>query len=119
MNPKRFIVELGWGVDMHGQDATKAACRAVQDAISRSCLCGLMEILDIKDLNAIEVEIAVAVPWPEQVDKEAVAQVVPIGKKTVKVVPGGMLAPGIFLSERGDRTDQMVIANAAVTVLVP
>ena len=35
---KRFIVEIGTGIDIHGEDATKAACRAVKDAVSRSCL---------------------------------------------------------------------------------
>ena len=37
MQTKRFVVEIGSGVDLHGEDVTKAACRAVKDAISRSC----------------------------------------------------------------------------------
>jgi uncharacterized protein (TIGR02058 family) len=55
MGTKRFIVEIGSGADLHGEDVTKAACRAVKDAISRSCLCGLVEILAIEDLKAIQV----------------------------------------------------------------
>ena len=35
MGTKRFIVEIGTGVDLHGEDVTKAACRAVKDAISK------------------------------------------------------------------------------------
>ena len=35
---KRFIVELGMGTDLHGGDVTKAAKRAVRDAVSKSCL---------------------------------------------------------------------------------
>ena len=37
----RYIIEFGMGTDFHGQDVTKAACKAVKDAVSRSCLCGL------------------------------------------------------------------------------
>ena len=40
---QRYIVELGTGADLHGADMTKAARRAVKDAISRSCLCGLVD----------------------------------------------------------------------------
>ncbi len=29
----RLILEMGMGNDLYGQDYTKAACRAVQDAI--------------------------------------------------------------------------------------
>ena len=47
---KRFIVEIGTGIDIHGENATKAACRAVKDAVSRSCLCGLLEILELQNL---------------------------------------------------------------------
>ena len=64
MASKRFIVEIGTGIDLHGENATKAACRAVRDAVSRSCLCGIVEVLGIQDLNALDVEIVVAVPRP-------------------------------------------------------
>ena len=67
MAAKRFIVEIGSGIDIHGEDATKAACRAVKDAISRSCLCGIVEIMGIHDLNSVDVEIVVAVPRPQDV----------------------------------------------------
>ena len=45
---RRFIVELGMGSDLHGGDVTKAAMRAVRDAVSRSCLCGLFEVAGLK-----------------------------------------------------------------------
>lgn len=31
---KRYVVEFGYGVDLHGQDVNKAAQKAVKDAIS-------------------------------------------------------------------------------------
>jgi uncharacterized protein (TIGR02058 family) len=115
---QRFIVEWGTGADLHGQDATKAACRAVQDAISRSCLCGLLEILRLRDLNAMRVDVLVAVPMPEQVQVDAVLSVIPFGRKTLQVVSGGMRAPGLYQPELGDRSPDIIVANAAVTVWV-
>ena len=44
---KKFIVEFGMGTDFHGQDVTKAARKAVRDAVSRSCLCGLEDVLGL------------------------------------------------------------------------
>ena len=32
MTRKRFIVELGTGADLHGEDVTEAACRAADEA---------------------------------------------------------------------------------------
>ena len=59
---KRFIVEIGTGIDLHGENVTKAACRAVKDAVSRSCLCGLLEIMGLKNFEDVAVEIQVASP---------------------------------------------------------
>lgn len=118
MAERRFIVEWGTGADLHGQDATKAALRAVQDAISRSCLCGLLEILHLQDLNDMRVEVLVAVPTPEQVQADVVLSVIPFGRKTLQAVPGGMRAPGLYQPELGDQSPDMIIANAAVTIWV-
>ena len=65
----RFIIELGMGADLHGQDVTKAAKKAVEDAISMSCLCGLREVLGIGNLNdGVYVHVTVAVSRPDEVD---------------------------------------------------
>jgi len=119
MGNKRFIVEIGTGADLHGEDVTKAACRAVNDAVSRSCLCGLVEILGVQDLEAVLVDIQIACPNPDQVDPERVRAVVPIGKKTVRAVEGGMRARGLCVSHFAPDCDQIVVANAAVTVFMP
>lgn len=118
MARKRFIVELGMGADLHGRDVTKAACRAVRDAVSRSCLCGLLEILGMDDLDQVHVDILVACPDPEAVAAEAVAAQVPIGTKTVRAVAGGMEAPGLCVDRFASGCDTIVVANAAVTVFV-
>lgn len=118
MAGKRFIVEIGTGVDLHGEDVTKAACRAVKDAVSRSCLCGLAEIVGIQDLQAVEVEILVAVPRPEKVDLSQVMAQVPIGNKTAHAVEGGLMVKGLCVAQFASGCDQIVVANAAVTVSV-
>jgi uncharacterized protein (TIGR02058 family) len=116
---KRFIIEVGMGVDQHGQDNTRAAEKAVQDAIHRSCLCGLREVAGLKDSQDMIVEVLIGCPNPESVDKERVLKVLPLGKKTIEVRKGGLSGKTIFLPELGDKTDEMIVANAMVTVYVP
>jgi uncharacterized protein (TIGR02058 family) len=118
METKRFVVEIGTGADLHGEDVTKAACRAVKDAISKSCLCGLVEILGIKDLQAIRVDIQVACPEPEEVNLEKVKAIVPIGQKTARALMGGMTARGLCVPDFGPDCDRIIVANAAVTVFI-
>lgn len=115
---KRFIVEIGTGIDIHGEDVTKAACRAVKDAVSRSCLCGLLEILELQNLEDVFVDILVASPNPEQVDLEQVMTEVPIGRKAARAVEGGMTAQGLCVPQFASDCDQIVVANAAVTLYI-
>jgi uncharacterized protein (TIGR02058 family) len=118
METKRFVVEIGTGTDLHGEDVTKAASRAVKDAISKSCLCGLVEILGIKDLQAVQVDIQVACPKPDDVNLEQVKSIVPIGQKTARAVEGGMTARGLCVPDFTPDCDQIVVANAALTVSI-
>jgi len=115
---KRYAVEIGMGIDQHGQDYTSSACKAVKDAISRSCLVGLVEILKVEDLSELLIEVKVASPKPAEVDTDAVADCLPFGKKKVEVVEGGITLPGILLEDFGDRTDELVVSNAGVIVWV-
>ena len=48
---KRYLVEFGTGVDLHGMDVMEAARRAVRDAVSQCCMCGLVDLLGISDLE--------------------------------------------------------------------
>ena len=115
---RRFIVEIGTGIDIHGENVTKAACRAVRDAVSRSCLCGLLEICELQNLEDVQVDILVATPNPTQVDLNAVMAEVPIGHKTAQAVEGGMSAQGLCVPRFAPQCDQIVVANAAVTVFL-
>ena len=90
MAKRRFIVETGSGVDLHGEDVTVAACRAIQDAISGICLCGLQEILELKTSDQVAVEILIASPMPDEVDLDKVKKLVPMRCSDIKSVQGGM-----------------------------
>jgi len=116
---RRFVIEVGMGVDQHGQDNTRAAEKAVQDAIHRSCLCGLREVAGLKDPSDMVVDVLIGCPNPESVDKERVLRVLPFGQKKIQVRPGGLLGKTLFQPELGDRTDELIVANAIVTVYVP
>jgi uncharacterized protein (TIGR02058 family) len=117
-NLKRFIVEIGTGIDLHGENVTKAACRAVKDAVSRSCLCGLLEIVKLQKLDDVRVEILVASPKPQEVDLEQVMAEVPIGRKTARAVEGGLTAQGLCVAQFAPKCDQIVVVNTAITVYV-
>ena len=77
----RCITEMGMGVDVHGKDATKAAKRAVSDAIRHSSL-GFFRMLG-KTANDMFVDVTIGVPNPEAVDTAAVAKELPYGTVTV------------------------------------
>lgn len=115
---KRYIVEFGMGVDLHGMDVTKAATKAVKDAISHGCLCGLNDILELKNpAEAMKVKVQVGTPFPEKVDAAAVAKMVPFGETEVEIREGGMSAKGLEVKSLGDG-DTMVMAIAVLTVYV-
>lgn len=117
-NYRRFIIEFGMGLDQHGQNPTSAACKAVKDAIANSCLAGVIEIARLRDVNEMRVEMHIACPHPERVDREKVLASLPFGQKELFLSEGGMVAHGLFQPELGDLTDEAFIANAAIVVWV-
>lgn len=115
---KRYIVEFGVGADLHGMDVTKAAKKAVKDAISHSCLSGITEVLGITDpASKMRIELKIAAPFPEKVDADSVAATVPFGQVTTEVVEGGMTVRGLHVDALGEG-DQITLVNAALTVYV-
>jgi uncharacterized protein (TIGR02058 family) len=115
---KRLIIEMGMGVDQHGQDPTIAAARAVRNAIAHNALPGVWEVAGLSHPNQMIVEVKVAVPYPEQVKEEEVLAVLPFGQKTLTIETGGMVVEGRAIAELDDKNDEMLVAVAAVTVLV-
>lgn len=115
---KCFIIEMGMGIDQHGQEPTVACARAVRNAIAHNALLGVWEVAGLSDPNQMIVEVKVAVPYPEQVRSEEVLAVLPFGSKTLIVEPGGMVMAGRAIASLNDKNDEMLIAVAAVSVFV-
>ena len=108
MSARRVILELGHGNDLHGGDYTKAALRAVQDALHHSSL-AMLRSLRVEP-SAMLVDVTIGVQRPEAVDAERVRASLPHGVVTVRVVRGGLDVP----DEEG--RDPAVIASAAIAV---
>jgi uncharacterized protein (TIGR02058 family) len=108
MTLKRVILEMGTGNDLHGGDYTKAAIRAVEDAIHHSSLT-MIRTLGV-ERDTVRVDVTIGVQRPGEVDAEAVQATLPVGQVTVNVVEGGLDIPD---DEVGDLA---VIASAAVAV---
>ncbi|MCC1493173.1 Lin0512 family protein [Cognatishimia sp. F0-27] len=88
MTLKRFATEFGMGVDLRGQDHTKAAIRAVKDALHRNSLT-VAHALG-KDPSEMVVRCTIGVAEPDAVDTAAVAAVFPYGDITVEAEKGGL-----------------------------
>lgn len=96
------------GVDVHGRDFTKAAKRAVSDALRHSSLSFFGPAG--KSHHDMNIEVMIGVSEPGAVDTGAVAAEVPFGTVAVTVQQGGLYVP----PPSGD--DGIAIANAAILV---
>ena len=92
MSAKPYVLEFGMGVDVHGQDSTTAACRAVSDAIRHSSLPFFREVRERG--GRMLVDVTVGVPDPASVDVDRVRRELPHGEVTVRAVAGGLRVPG-------------------------
>ncbi len=108
MTARRVILEMGAGNDLHGGDYTKAALRAVQDALHHSSLT-MLRSLQV-DPKTMLVDVTIGVQRPDRVDAERVRASLPHGIVTVQVVKGGLDVPD------DERDDVAVIASAAINV---
>jgi uncharacterized protein (TIGR02058 family) len=105
-----LFIELGMGADLRGADATKAARRAVRNAIDRNLLPGIYGLLKGGGRMAVHARLAVPA-GTGPVDIEAVRAEFPAGDVTIEVVQGGMVTPN-GLADGGNA----LIVNAAVEV---
>lgn len=117
MNQLMFI-EIGMGIDLHGQNVTKAAVRAVQNAIHHNSMPGIRSVLPDGDLNNMIVKVRLAVPADKELlDLEIVRRELPYGQVSFEVVDGGMLtSSGILLKDKDDRNDLAYVVIASVEV---
>ena len=108
MAMKRVMVEIGMGTDIRGPDYTKAAVRALRDALWHNGL-SVANALG-KPTDSMVVDVLIGVPKPELVNKAEVLAVLPHGTGTVTVVQGGLEIP----NDAG--TGSTLIANCAAVV---
>ena len=108
MTMKRMAIEIGMGTDIRGADYTKAAVRALRDALWHNSLNVAAAIG--KDTDSMQVEVLIGVPRPERVDKAEVLKVLPHGTGTVTVYEGGLEIVNV------EGTGSTVIAQAAAIV---
>ena len=108
---QRFIIEMGMGNDLHGQDYTKAAGRAIEDAMRHSSI-PLFGAIGLGH-EAMRVQVTVGVQEPDRVDCDALARTLPRGRATVRAVEGGL---NVTNPDTGEVT---VIAQAAVEAFLP
>lgn len=110
MSVERIILEMGTGNDLYGEDYTKAANRAVQDALRHSSLI-FFRSLDISH-EEMQVKVTIGVQEPDKVDAAAVEATLPRGQAQVTVVFGGQNV----VDAENDTVS--VIATAAVEAYV-
>lgn len=105
---QRMVLQIGMGTDIRGADYTKAAVRALRDALWHNSL-GVADAAGLP-VDSMRVEVRIGVPHPERVDQAAVLAVLPHGTGSVEVVEGGLE----IANDAG--TNSTVIANAAAIV---
>lgn len=107
MTLRRCLLELGTGVDLHGKDSTKAARRAVADALRHSSV-SFPRVFG-HDPQMMFVEVNIAVPHYDTVRPGEVLLEIPYGIKSINVREGG-------LEVAGEGDDSTIMANAAIIV---
>jgi uncharacterized protein (TIGR02058 family) len=108
MTVKRVALEIGMGTDVRGGDSTKAAARALRNALWRNSLT-IARVLG-QDPKDMLVDIRIGVPNPETVRHDEVLAVVPYGTPELSVTQGGLEIAN------EDNSDVMLLAHAAVVV---
>lgn len=115
MERRRYLIEIGTGVDMHGGDMTKAAQKAVKDAMSHCCMAGLVEVLG-KGPKQVALRVQISCPRPEELDLDKVRE--PVGfYDDVELVPvqGGAAEQGLHVEAMGAGST-LIVAVAIITV---
>lgn len=110
---KRVVLQIGLGTDIRGGEPTKAAVRALRDALWHNSLT-VTHALGV-DVDSMRVKVTIGVPQPERVDKAAVLAALPHGTGTVEVVEGGLAIP----TEDGQGVTLLAQAAAEVFLDLP
>ncbi len=107
---RRMVLEIGMGTDIRGGDSTKAAVRALRDALWHNSLTLARAIG--QDSDQMRVKVKIGVPNPESVNKDEVLAILPHGTGTIEVVEGGLSMPNY------GNDDVTMMAHAAAEVFL-
>lgn len=107
----RIMLEMGTGNALHSGDYTKAALRAIDDAIHHSSIT-MFRSMGL-DPAGMVVEVTLAAQQPEQIDLDQVKQALPFGTVIPRPVKGGL---DVIDATSGEA---VVIVNAGLVVRVP
>ena len=108
MSKTRIVLELGMGTSLRRHDYTKAACRAVEDALWHNSL-SFAEAFGFEKSDML-IDVEIGVQRPDEVDIHQVAAIFPYGSASIQVVEGGLDIA------KPDGVGHTIIANAAVVV---
>ena len=111
MNDQRFIIEMGSGNDQYGMDYTKAAARAIEDAIRHSAI-PMLAARNIPHTD-MRVQVTIGVQEPEKLDTGQLKPPPPRGTITITAAQGGLNV------HNPDTDTTIVIATAAVEAFLP
>jgi len=110
MTEQRLILEMGTGNDLYGLDYTKAAKRAIQDALHHSSIV-MFKSLGISH-EEMRVQVTIGVQEPDKLDIAALTAELPRGRAEVTGVLGGLNV------HDPDNDQTHVIATAAIEAYV-
>ena len=77
-----LVLEMGTGTALRSGSYTKAACRAVRDALWKNAIY-IADVFDV-DKSKMQVSVEIACQNPDQVDLDAVVREFPYGTVDVK-----------------------------------
>ena len=122
--PNLFFVQVGFGIDQHGDraDATKAATRAVRNAIEFNSIPGVISHIP-GGRKQMMIHVKLGVPRVSEVEETIVdvlevAKVFPYGQLLpIEIVHGGLdFATGRVVEELGDSDDIGICVCASVSI---
>src|SRR5690625_7367125 len=113
-----LFIQAGTGRDVNGQNITKEAERATENAIWYNSMPGIEKMLPDGNIDNMKVTVRLAVPLDrEKVNVEKVKEAIPYGDVTVDITDGGMAtSSGVILDDKEDDNDLMYMVNASVEV---
>ena len=115
----KYLIEFGQGIDFHGEDPSRAVCKAVEDAVSHCCLSGMMEspAMQIPG-SSVEIAVHAGVPHHAAVDTAAIPPLISAIPAQVRVTveEGGLAVTDVCESDGS--VSHILMANAAITLWI-